>query len=134
MKLLTFLLAAAVTASAAEAPPKKPAPKPPAKAAAKQKKPAAPMKPQKSIGDLALAEARQADQNKDGHFTGTEVMKLRSMLATNPKSWLYIYDDNGNRMLDDAEISKIKIGPATPPKPPAPAPAKPKAKTPPKKK
>ncbi len=124
MKMLVLLLAAVMSASAAEHVSKKPAAKPKPKPGAPGKKPAPKPKPQPSIGDLALAEAKKADENHDGRITGTEVSKLRGMFSANPKSWLYIYDDNGNKMLDDQEIGEIKWS-ATPP--PA-APAKPKSK------
>ena len=130
MKTLALLLAAVISASAAEPVPKKPAAKPKPKPGAPGKKPAP--KPQPSIGDLALAEAKKADENHDGRITGTEVSKLRGMFSANPKSWLYIYDDNGNKMLDDQEIGEIKWS-ATPP-PAAPAKPQPKGKQPPKKK
>ena len=130
MKTLVLLLAAVISASAAEPVPKKPAAKPKPKPGAPGKKPAP--KPQPSIGDLALAEAKKADENHDGRITGTEVSKLRGMFSANPKSWLYIYDDNGNKMLDDQEIGEIKWS-ATPP-PAAPAKPQPKGKQPPKKK
>lgn len=112
MKTLVLLLATVIAASAAEPAPKKPAAKPRPRPGAPAKKPVP--KPQPSIGDLALAEAKKADENHDGKITGTEVSKLRGMFSANPKSWLYIYDDNGNKMLDDQEIGEIKWS-ATPP-------------------
>ena len=130
MKTLALLLATVIAASAAEPVPKKPAAKPKPKPGAPGKKPFP--KPQPSIGDLALAEAKKADENHDGRITGTEVSKLRGMFSANPKSWLYIYDDNGNKMLDDQEIGEIKWS-ATPP-PAAPAKPQPKGKQSPKKK
>ncbi|MEK0450241.1 MAG: hypothetical protein RL088_2509 [Verrucomicrobiota bacterium] len=123
----TAIILACIFAFAAEAADKKPAAKKPA---------AKPAKPQKSIGELALDEAKAADENKDGKITGTEVTALRSAFSKNPKSWLYIYDANGNRLLDDGEIAGIKWGPALAPSKPAPSkPVKPApAKAAPKKK
>lgn len=130
MKTLVLLLATVIAASAAEPAPKKPAAKPRPKPGAPVKKPV--RKPQLSIGDLALAEAKKADENHDGKIMGTEVSKLRGMFSANPKSWLYIYDDNGNKMLDDREIGEIKWS-ATP-APNAHAKSKPVGKQRPKKK
>ncbi len=118
MKTLALLLFAVMAASAAEPAPKKPVAKPKPKPGAAGKKPAP--KPQPSIGDLALAEAKKADENRDGRITGTEVSKLRGMFSANPKSWLYIYDDNGNKMLDDKEIGEIKWSATPPPVAPKP--------------
>jgi pyruvate/2-oxoglutarate dehydrogenase complex dihydrolipoamide acyltransferase (E2) component len=121
IKTIALLIVAACIATPTHAePPKKPAP---AKPAAKPKKPA-PAKPQKTIGELALDEAKKVDENHDGRITGPEVSKLKSIYAANPKSWLSIYDENSNRMLDDQEIEKLKWGPAAAPAKPAPAPAK----------
>ncbi len=122
MKIIAIILAATLSIAVAE-PPKKPAPKPPAKPAAKPKaKPKRPRAaPVKSIGELALEEAKKADENKDGKITGTEVTVLRTSFSSNPKSWLSVYDDNANRQLDDTEIADIKWGPAlAPAKAPAP--------------
>ena len=47
------------------------------------------------------------------------------MFSKNPTSWLSIYDDNSNKILDDQEIQKITWGAAAPPLPKK-APAKPK--------
>lgn len=116
MKTIAIILAATLSIAVAE-PPKKPAPKPPAKPAAKPKaKPKPPRAaPVKSIGELALEEAKKADENKDGKITGTEVTVLRTLFSSNPKSWLSVYDDNANRQLDDTEIADIKWGPALAP-------------------
>ncbi len=65
-------------------------------------------KPQPSVKDLALAEARGCDRNKDGNINGTEVEALRALWPSNPKSWLYLFDDNGNKFLDGSEIFKIQ--------------------------
>ena len=119
MKITAVLLACMFAFSADAA--KKPAAKKPG---------SKPAKPQNSIGELAIDEAKAADQNKDGKITGTEVTALRSAFSKNPKSWLYIFDANGNRLLDDNEIAGIKWGPALAASNPAPAkpgkPAQPK--------
>lgn len=82
-------------------------------ATASVKKPAPPAPdPRKSIGELALDEAKKADQNGDGKITGTEVTVLKMQYAKNPKSWLSVYDDNANKQLDDTEINDLKWGPA----------------------
>lgn len=143
MKLTTFTLALAfaVTASAAETKPAdpKPAAKPAAKPAPKKpasKKPApkpgtakpSPAK-QPSIKDLALADARKSDANGNGKIEGSEVSALRGVFAQNPNSYLYIFDDNSNKMLDDAEIAKIEFAPKAKPAPPKPG-AKPAPKKP----
>lgn len=132
MKTLALLLSAVMAASAAEPAPKKPVAKPKPKSGAAGKKPAP--KPQPSIGDLALAEAKKADENRDGRITGTEVSKVRGMFSANPKSWLYIYDDNGNKMLDDQEIGEIKWSATPPPAAPKPKGNPKKGKPQPKKK
>lgn len=129
MKLIALLLITAIGASAAAPAPKKPA-APAKKPGAPAKKPTR-AKPQRSIGDLALDEAKKVDENHDGKITGIEVSKLQAVYRNNPKSWLSIYDGNGNHSLDDTEISEIKWTAAPPPKP---AGAKPAPKSPPKKK
>jgi len=104
--LLATLLAVAALLFAAEgAPPKPKTPTP---------------KPGPSVRDLAIAEARKADENHDGRISGTEVTVLREMWTANPKSWLYLFDDNGNKRLDDEEIEAIKFKPS--PKPSTPSP------------
>lgn len=97
-------------------PPAKPAPKPAAKPKPKPK-PKAPAKPQPTVKELAIAEAKKADANRNGKIEGAEVSVLRGAYAKDPKSWLYIFDDNSNKMLDDAEISKIEFPAAPAPKP-----------------
>lgn len=88
-----------------------------ADAAPPKKKPKAPVKPQPTVKDLANAEARKHDQNHDGKISGPEVSMLRAVWPTNPKSWLYLFDDNDNGRLDDAEIAAIRFKPS--PKPSA---------------
>ena len=92
----------------------------PAKAAPKIKVPGAENKPEakpekkaadnkdgSSIGEKALAEARACDTNHDGKIAGLEIMDLRKAFSSNPNSWLYIYDENGNKLIDNDEIAKI---------------------------
>lgn len=92
----------------------------PAKPAPKIKLPVAENKPEvtpenkpkdnkdgSSIGELALAEVRACDTNHDGKIAGLEDMNLRKAFVSNPKSWLYIYDENANKVLDTDEIAKI---------------------------
>lgn len=88
----------------------------------KKKKPSPPVKPQTSVMDMANAEARKFDENKDGKISGPEVSPLRAVWPANPKSWLYLFDENSNGRLDDLEIAAIRCDP--PAKPSAPAPAK----------
>ena len=84
----------------------------PAAAAKHPKKPA----PSLTVKDLALREAKACDANHNGRIDGPEVSQLRMAQAKNPKSYLYLFDDNSNHTLDDAEIAKIKFGPAAMPK------------------
>lgn len=95
--------------------PAKPAPPKPAPAKPAPSKPAP--KSTKSIGELALDEAKKADANGDGKITGTEVTVLKMEYAKNPTSWLSVYDDNANKQLDDEEIKDLKWGPAAAPTP-----------------
>jgi hypothetical protein len=111
-QLPTTLFAIAALVCVAEGEPPKP-------------KPAAP-KPQPSVRDLANAEARKADANYDGRISGPEVTVLRGMWRANPKIWLYLFDDNGNKVLDDAEIAEIEFKPAPRPTIPPPFKATPK--------
>ena len=96
-------LALGASTFAAEAKPKPPAP---------PKKPA----PALTVKDLANREARKCDANFNGRIDGPEVSQLRTAQSKNPKSYLYLFDDNGNHVLDDAEIAKIKFKPAAAPK------------------
>ncbi len=106
--VLSVLLAVA-SASLAAAPPKKPAVKP---------------KPAVTVKDLALREAKACDANGDGRIEGPEVMKLRTARATHPKSYLYLFDDNSNGYLDDAEVARIRVPVSAPASKKAPAPKK----------
>jgi hypothetical protein len=72
------------------------------------KKPAPP--PSKSVKDLAIDEARKCDANHNGRIDGSEMMAVRDAWKSNPNSYLYLFDDNGNKYLDDSEISKIDLG------------------------
>jgi hypothetical protein len=81
-----------------------------------------------SVKDLAVTEARKFDKDNNGRIEGTEGILLRDSYADNPKSWLYIFDDDGDRILKDAEISKIKFAPTPKPAPPKPVTKKPEVK------
>ena len=73
--------------------------------------------PALTVKDLAIREAKACDANHNGRIEGTEVSVLRAAQAKNPKSYLYLFDENENHVLDDAEIAKIRLAPAkTPPK------------------
>ena len=87
-------------------------------AAPKPKKPAPPKAPAPSltVKDLALREAKACDANRNGKIDAPEMSQVRASQAKNPKSFLYLFDDNGNKYLDDSELSKIRFSPA-PPKP-----------------
>ena len=63
-----------------------------------------------TVKDLAIREAKACDANHNGRIEGTEVSALREAKAKNPKSYLYLFDENENHVLDDAEIAKIKLG------------------------
>lgn len=103
-KFPAFLLTIGAFLCAADAaPPKKKTPAP---------------KPQPTVKDLANAEARKCDGNHDGRISGPEVSVLRAVWPTNPKSWLYLFDDNGNMRLDDSEIAAIEFKPSPKPVPP----------------
>ena len=90
----------------------------PAFAAPPKPKKAPPKKPAPSltVKDLALREAKTCDANRNGKIDAPEMSSVRAAQAKNPKSYLYLFDDNNNRYLDDAELSKIRFSPA-PPKP-----------------
>lgn len=109
--LRVFLAIAAAGAVAMAAPPAnkgkdKPANRPPAK------KPAsATPKPQPTMKDMAIREARKFDTDYNGQINGIEVMELQSEFRNNPNSRLYMFDDNSNRVLDSPEIAKIKFKP-----------------------
>jgi hypothetical protein len=124
MKSAPFYLLMAFAASALAAdpakpevkpPPKpegKPAPKPPAKPAAKPAPKPAPKpvaKPQPSVKDLAMAEAKKCDLNGNGRIEGSEVSMVRGAFAKDPNSWLYLFDENGDKTLADPEIAKIEL-------------------------
>ena len=81
---------------AAEAKPKK---KTPAKVA-----------PSVTVKDLAIGEARKCDTNHNGRIDPAEMMDVRQAWKTNPNSYLYLFDDNSNKYLDDSELSKIDLG------------------------
>ena len=83
---------------------------------------AAPPKPKKSppkkrapsltVKDLALREARTCDANHNGKIDASEMSSVRAVQGKNPKSYLYLFDDNSNNYLDDSELSKIQFAPA----------------------
>jgi len=66
--------------------------------------------PSASVKDLAIGEARKCDSNHNGRIDGAEMMAVREAWKSNPNSYLYLFDDNGNKYLDDSEISKIDLG------------------------
>jgi hypothetical protein len=73
-----------------------------------------------TVKDLANSEARKHDADNNGRIEGTELSGLRAAYAKDPKSWLYLFDDNGNKTLEDAEIGKIEFKPKPKPAPPKP--------------
>lgn len=74
-------------------------------------KPAATPKPQPTMKDMAIREARKFDTDYNGQINGIEVIELQSEFRNNPNSRLYMFDDNSNRVLDSTEIAKIKFKP-----------------------
>jgi hypothetical protein len=70
----------------------------------------------KSTMELAVAEAQKYDLNGNGRIEGGEVSGLRGAFAAKPDGWLYMFNDNGDKVLDDAEIAKIRL-PESKPKP-----------------
>lgn len=84
-----------------------PPPKPPAAKKAPAKKPKLPVKPQPSRKDLALEEVRACDRDQNGKIEGLETMTLDNVLKSNPDSFLYLFDEDGNHSLDSAEIAAI---------------------------
>jgi hypothetical protein len=62
-----------------------------------------------SVKDLALREARTYDANHNGRIDGSEKDALRQAWKANPKSYLYLFDENSNQYLEDSEISKIEL-------------------------
>ena len=99
-RILAFTACIAVSASSFAAPTK------PKKAAPKK------VPPSLTVKDLALREARTCDANHNGKIDAMEMSAVRAAQAKNPKSYLYLFDDNGNKYLDDSELSKIQLGPA----------------------
>src|SRR4029434_1810890 len=112
MKSLHAFLVLLTTASIAltASPTPKPASKP--KSSSKSK---AAYKPQPSMKDLAIAEARKFDTDYNGQINGIEVIQLQAEFRNNPNSRLYMFDDNSNHVLDSDEIAKIKFTPAKQP-------------------
>jgi hypothetical protein len=64
-------------------------------------------KPQPSRRDLALKEVRAADHDKDRNIDGLEIMTLNNILKSNPDTFLYLFDENGNKSFDSTEIAAI---------------------------
>jgi hypothetical protein len=112
MKSLQTFLVLLTTASFALA--ASPTPKPASKPAKSSKSKTA-YKPQPSMKDLAIAEARKFDTDYNGQINGTEVIQLQAEFRNNPNSRLYMFDDNSNHVLDSDEIAKIKFTPAKKP-------------------
>ena len=83
-------------------------------AAAPKPKKAPPKKPAPSltVKDVALREAKTCDANRNGKIDPAEMTPLRMTQSKNPKSYLYLFDDNNNKYLDDSEIAKIQFAPA----------------------
>jgi hypothetical protein len=107
---LCFSLACCPGAFAAD--PTKPKADTPSKPGRKPKKPsdkkATPVaKPQPTRRDLAIKEVRAADHDEDRKIDGLEIMTLNNILKSNPDSFLYLFDENGNKSLDSAEIAAI---------------------------
>ena len=100
-RIIALTACVALGASAFAAPPK-PKKAPPEK-----------VPPSLTVKDLALREARKCDANHNGKIDAMEMSAVRAAQAKNPKSYLYLFDDNGNKYLDDSELSKIRIGPAS---------------------
>lgn len=67
-----------------------------------------------SVKDLALREAMTCDANHNGRIDASEMSQVRIAQSKNPKSYLYLFDLNENKYLEDSELSKIKGAPAKP--------------------
>ena len=68
-----------------------------------------------TVKNLAVREARACDVNRNGRIDAAEFSQVRLAQSKNPNGYLYLFDLNENKYLDDSELSKIKLGPATPP-------------------
>ena len=79
-------------------------------AAPKPAKKPAPVPESVSVKDLAIREARKCDANHNGRIDASEMSSVRQAWKTNPKSYLYLFDDNSNQYLEDSELSKVKLG------------------------
>ncbi len=86
----------------------------PSFAAAAKPKPAKKFPPAVTVKDLALREARTCDTNRNDKIDAQEMTQLRLAQSKNPKSYLYLFDNNGNNYLDDSEIAKISLKPEKP--------------------
>ncbi len=102
IRMITLTACLALNASSFAAPPK------PKKAPPKN------VAPSLTVKDLALREARTCDTNHNGKIDASEMSAVRAAQAKNPKSYLYLFDDNSNKHLDDSELSKIRFSPAPP--------------------
>jgi len=94
--LATAVLVVPCAVFAAEAKPKKKAP--------------ATVPPSVTVKDLAIGEAKKCDTNHNGRIDASEMTTVRQAWKTNPNSYLYLFDDNSNKYLDDSELSKIELG------------------------
>ena len=103
-----FLVLISTAGIALAAPPKKPAGKPAHKSKTTPK-------PQPTVKDLAIREARALDTDNNGQINGTEVLKLQEAFKKSD-SRLYLFDDNSSGSLDSTEIAKIKFPPKKKPK------------------
>jgi hypothetical protein len=75
-----------------------------------KKKTPAKVPPSVTVKDLAIGEARKCDANHNGRIDGSEMMSVRQAWKSNPKSHLYLFDDNSNQYLEDSELSKLDLG------------------------
>ena len=66
--------------------------------------------PAVTVKDLAIGQARKCDANHNGRIDSAEMMDVRQAWKTNPNSYLYLFDDNSNKYLDDSELSKVDLG------------------------
>ena len=64
-----------------------------------------------TMKDLAIAEARVFDKDHNNKIDSTEAFALREEFKKNANSHLYMFDENSNHYLDDAEGAKLPLGP-----------------------
>lgn len=103
-RIFSFAICFALSATSLVAAPK-----------GKKAKQAKKVPPSVTVKDLALREARPCDVNHNGKIDASEMSQLRLVQSKNPNSYLYLFDNNGNKYLDDAEIAEIKLGLEKPP-------------------